>query len=153
MANEALNSWTGSPTTVIAMTGTIADGIFSTSATATVSEFTNTLNYTAAKAVLNIPDTFLVAPTTTSVDLYMYEVEIDGVSDDVTVPTTTLAQGAKFVGSFKIHLTDAIQVQECIISLVGVRKCAFAIQNNTGTTMSYTTGATVKIEALTYGTG
>jgi len=154
MANNAVQIFDGSPTTVIATTGTIADTIFSVNSTnATITQFDNSTDlWPLAVATLEMPDTFLAAPTAgTTIDLYMCRDDVGGGTADETAPTTALVKGAKYVGSFgPLYAVDENQPLECIISLVGVRKCRFFIQNNSGTTMSYSAGATVKVEGFTY---
>ena len=155
MANDAIMKFDGTPSTVIqGATTTIADGIFSVHGTnATITEFDNSVDmWPLAVATLQIPDTFLAAPTVGStIDLYMCRQDLAGGTNDETAPTTTLVNGAKYVGSFgPLYATDEAQNLETVISLAGVRKAKFFIQNNSGTTMSYSAGFTVKIEGFTF---
>lgn len=150
----ALNDFDGTPTTVITGTGAIIDSHFSVNGTnATITEFDNSTDkWMAAVATLKIPDTFAAAPTVgTTIDLYMTRNELAGdAADDETPPTTTLVKGAKFVGSFgPLYAVDEDQPLETVISLLGVRKANFYIQNKSGTTLSFSAGFTVEIEGLT----
>ena len=131
----------------------IADAVFSVSGTnATHTQFDkSTALYPMATATLSVVDSFLAETTANStVDLYMIVDDIDGTSD-VTAPTTTDKQGAKYVGSFPIYATATAQYQQINISLAGAKKCRFSIQKNTGTTINFTSGNTGKIEGFTYG--
>lgn len=156
MADNAIQIFDGTPTTVLqGATTTIADGIFSVASTnATVTEFDNSTDlWPLAVATLKLPDTFAAAPTVgASIDLYMCRQDLAGdTADDVTAPTTTLQKGAKYVGSFApLYAVDEDQPLETIISLAGVRKAKFYIQNNSGATMSFSAGFTVEIEGFTY---
>lgn len=155
MANNAIQVFDGTPTTVLTTTATIADGIFSVASTnATITEFNNSSDlWPLAVATLKIPDTFAAAPTvSTSIDLFMCRQDLAGdAGDDMTAPTTTLQKSAQYVGSFSpLYAVDEDQPIAIIISLTGVRKAKFYIQNNSGQTMSYSAGATVEIEGFTY---
>lgn len=154
MANDAIMKFDGTPVTVITGTATIADTVFSVHGTnATITEFNNSANlYPLAVATLEIPDTFLAAPTVGStIDLYMCRSDLAGGTTDETPPTTSLVNSAKYVGSFgPLYATDEAQYLETVISLAGVRRAKFFIQNNSGTTLSYTSGFTVKLEGFTF---
>ena len=152
MANNAIMVFDGTPTTVISTTGTIADGVFSVASTnATHTEFDNSTDlWPLAIATLSIVDTFAAAPDANStVDLYMIRQDVDS-TNDVTPPTTSDKKGAVYMGSFPIYDTDEAQYQQIVTSLAGVQKAKFSILNNTGQTISYSAGNTVKIEGFTY---
>ena len=154
MANNAIQIFDGTPSTVlVGATTTIADGIFSVGGTnATVTEFDNSTDlWPLAVATLVLPDTFLAAPDAGStIDLYYTNNDIAGGTQDEVPPTTTLVQGAHYAGSFLCHAADIDQPMQTVISLIGIRKCNFYIQNNTGTTMSFSSGFTLKVEGFTY---
>ena len=152
MANNAIQVFDGTPTTVITTTGTIADAAFSVASTnATVTEFDNSSDlWPLAVATLSIVDSWAAAPDDLStVDLYMFKQDIDSTNDE-TAPSISSSEGAHYVGSFVVNDTDGAQYVQIVISLAGVRKCKFAILNNTGQTISYSAGNTVKIEGFTY---
>jgi len=154
MANNAIQIFDGTPSTIIATTGTLADGIFSVSGTnATITQFDNSTDLWPMAVVTFVnPDTFLAAPTVDStIDLFMCRDDLAGASgDDETPPTTTLQKSAKYVGSFgPLYATDEEQVLETVISLAGVDKARFFIQNNSGTTLSFSAGTIIKIEGFT----
>ena len=152
MANNAIQVFDGTPTTVITTTGTIADGVFTVGGTnATITQFDNsTVLWPAAVLSLEIPDTFAAAPTVgKTIDVYMCRDDLAGGTADETAPTTTLQKGATYVGSFRMYATDENQPKEIVISLLGVRKCRFFFQNNSGQTMSFSAGATLKCEGVT----
>lgn len=124
----------GTPTTVISGTGTLADANFSTSSTATETAFDNSTDlWPLGKAVLSC--SFSTAPDDqSSVSLYMFEQNIDSTNDE-DGPAATDVQGAKRVGSFKLHNVTTQQYQAVNISLLGVRNALFSIQNDGGQTM------------------
>jgi hypothetical protein len=156
MANDAIMKFDGTPATVITgATTTIATDIFSVHGTnATITEFNNSSNlWPLALATLDMPDTFLAAPTAgTTIDLYMCHQDMTGdTGSDEVPPTTTDAQSAHYVGSFgPLYATDINQPLQIVISLAGVRRAKYFIQNNSGTTMSFSAGFTVKLEGFTY---
>jgi len=154
MANDAILVFDGTPTTVIAQTAELVTANYSTSSTATVTEFDNSTDlWPLAVATLLIPETFSAAPTVNNtIDLYMYEQDVGGGTTDVTAPTATLQKGATYVGSFgPLYAVDEDQPLTCIISLAGIRKCKFAIYNGSGVSLSYSSGGNVvKIEGFTY---
>ena len=153
MANEEVMTFDGTPSTVITTTGTIADGIFTVASTnATITEFDNSTDlWPRAVATLKLPDTFLAAPDAGStIDLYMAVQDLAGdTADDETAPTTTDQKGAKWIASFRLYATDENQPKQEVISLLGVQKAKFYLQNNSGTTMSFSAGATLEIEGFT----
>lgn len=128
MSGEAIQVFDGTPTTVISGTGSLAAANFSTSGTATETEFDNSADkWPMAKAVLSC--SYSSAPAAgKTVDLYMFEQDIDGTNDEAG-PTTTAQQGAKYVGSFRLYNTTSQQYKAINISLAGVRKAKFAIYN------------------------
>jgi len=147
----AILDFDGTLFTVITTTGTVANGIFTVAGTnATLTEFDNSSDlWPDAVATLSIPDTFVAAPDAGStIDLYLFKQDVDGTLDEIP-PTTTSAEGAHYVGSFKITANDVNNPQQFTFSMYGIRKCKFAFQNNSGQTMSFSAGATVKVEGLT----
>lgn len=152
MANNAIQIFDGTPTTVITTTSTIADGIFTVAGTnATITQFDNSTDlWPMAVLGLELPDTFLAAPTDGStIDVYMCRDDIAGGTADETAPTTTDQKGSSYIGAFRMYATDENQPKEITISLMGVQKCRFFLQNNTGTTLSFSAGATLKCEGFT----
>lgn len=134
MADNAIMIFDGSPTTVISGTGTLATANFSTSSTATETEFDNSSDlWPMAKAVLSC--SYSSAPTAgKTVDLYMFEQDISSTNDEAG-PSTTAQQGAKYVGSFRLYNTTSQQYQAINISLAGVKKAKFSIYNGSANTM------------------
>ena len=152
MANNAVQIFDGTASTVITTTGTIADGIFTVASTnATITQFDNSTDlWPAAVLGLELPDTFAAAPTVgTTIDVYICRDDIAGGTADETAPTTTLQKGATFIGSFRMYATDENQPKEITVSLIGIQKCRFFLQNNSGQTMSFSSGATLKCEGCT----
>ena len=154
MANNAIQIFDGTPTTVWAQTSTLVTVNFSTASTGTVTEYDNSTDlWPLAVATLLLPETFSAAPTVgKTIDLYMYRQDLGGGTTDETAPTATLVKGAKYVGSFgPLYAVDENQPLSCVISLAGVRKAKFAIYNNSGVSLSYSAGGNmVRIEGFTY---
>jgi hypothetical protein len=155
MANE-LKMVFGSPTTVISLAATLASGsnTYAGLANCTMTQLDNSSTlYPYAKAVLEIPDTFAAAPTAGSTfDLYMIEDDIDGTQDEAPEPgATDILYLAKYVGSFVMDNQDVATYKAITISLHGVQKARYAVQNNCGQTSSYSTNPlVVKITPFTY---
>ncbi len=147
----ARNSWDGTPITdMIATTSNIVDGNFSTletTANMTGKEFDNTGssdNWTSLKLILTA--TMSADPGDDQViGLYKYGIELGGGADEVR-PELAEANQAKWVGSFTIPDGTSEFVAEEIISLYGVKKCAFSLYNGSGVTLA--SGATVDVEGL-----
>ena len=139
----------GTPSTVIALTASIADAGFTVNSTnATITEFDNSSDLWPAVVLrLELPDTFGAAPDDgSSIDVFMTTSD-QGGTDDPTPPTTTTQEAARWVGAFRIYDTDEAQYpSEIIVPLIGVRQCKFFLQNNTGQTLSYSTGGTLTAE-------
>lgn len=139
----------GSPTTVISLTSSLSNG--NVAGGSTVLDNSSDL-YPFAVATFNNPDTFGAAPTNNStVDLYLVRQDVDSTSDDTAVPATTDVESAEYVGSFLIYDTDEEQRKTITISLHGIQKAHFYIFNNTGQTITYSSGAiTVKVTPFSY---
>lgn len=155
MANE-LKMVFGATTTVISLAATLdnAANTYSGMTGCTMTLLNNaTALYPYAKAVLNIPDTFAAVPTAGgTVDLYMYEADVDGTTDERQDPAALdVIYRARFMGSFVIDNQDSITTKKINIDLHGVQKAYFVIVNNTGQQISYATSATtVKVTPFTY---
>ena len=157
MANNAIQIFDGTPTTVISITSTLVTANFSTSSTATVTQFDNSTDlWPLAVATLRLDDgagPWSAAPTVgTTIDLYAYIEDIGGGTTDETAPTATLVKGANYMGSFgPLYAVDEDQPNQCVISLAGIEKCSFAIYNGSGASIVYTGGGNiVTIEGFTY---
>jgi len=156
MANNAIQIFDGTPTTVLSQTATLVTANYSTSSTFTVTQFDNSTDlWPLAVASLRLDDgagPWSAAPTVgTTVDLYMYVEDVGGGTTDETAPTATLQKGANYVGSFgPLYAVDEDQPNVCIISLAGVKKCSFAIYNGSGASIVYASGGNiVTIEGFT----
>lgn len=155
MSNELKHVF-GSATTVISLAATLANGAntYAGLASCTMNQLDNsTLLYPMAKAVLNINDTFAAAPTAGgTIDLFMYEEDIDGTTDATPVPAASdIDNLAKYVGSFVVDNQDVAHVKSIIFPLDGVQKAKFCIKNSTGQQTSYTSVATtVKVTPFSY---
>ena len=57
-------------------------------------------------------------------------------SDDTAAPTGTDVESARFMGAFPIYDTDEEQRVSIDISLTGIRKAYFYIENKTGQTIT-----------------
>jgi len=150
MANEAKMIFDSS-TTCISQTATVSD----TYVVGGDTELDNSTSlYPLATAVIDVPGTFGGTPAG-PIDLYM--VRSDGTdegtalgyvakanSDAVTDPTY-----AEYIGSWNPD-TDEAYRDSMTISLNGVQKAKFYIQNNTGVTLVYSAAITVKITPFTF---
>jgi len=140
--------------TVITGIATLVDTDFSVHAsTATIVELDNSTDlWPLAVATLKTPDTWSAAPTVgTTIDLYMCRQDASGGTEDEDAPAADEVKGAKYVGSFgPLHANDVAQTHEMVISLAGVRKAKFYVQNNSGVSMAFSAGFTVEIEGFTY---
>jgi hypothetical protein len=108
--------------------------------------------YPYAVATFNCPGTFGAAPTNnSSVNLYAVLQDVDGTSDDTAAPTGTDVESARFMGAFPIYDTDEEQRVTINISLDGIRKALFYIENKTGQTITGSASHIyVKITPYTY---
>ena len=97
--------------------------------------------YPYATATLRILGTFASAPTAGStIDLYMVRkgsgLASGGTADDSEAPSGTNTRYAEYVGSFLVYALDEEQTRSITISLNGVKKAYFYIQNNSGVAIS-----------------
>lgn len=147
--NTSQQIFDGVVSTVITGTGTIADGVFAVAGTnAAITEYDNSAaadRWPMARLTLAMPDTFDVAPTIGStIDVYRFI-----TSPIVEVPpTTALQKGAVYVGAFRLFAADLDQPKQIEISMLGVSKCKFSIQNKSDVVMSFSAGFTLKIEGF-----
>ena len=138
----------GSATTVVNLT---ADLTNNSVAGGTTELDNSTTLYPYARAVLDTPGTFAAAPTDKSaVNLYAVVSDTDSTSDDTAAPTGSDVESARFVGAFPIYDTDEQQRVSIDISLLGIQKAFFFIENKTGQTITGTgTNIYVKITPYT----
>ncbi len=137
----------GTNTEVIATSGTLGDGTFSTGANATT--FTNTADAPIAQFVFD--GTLGSAPANgVTVDLYVQLLNASSTSP-TNAPSASNQQ--IYLGSFLMDGSSPANV--CVIGPVGLPSLQtgqtydFYIQNNAGVTLN--PGATVDIVPLTYG--
>jgi hypothetical protein len=124
----------GSATTVIDLTADLTNNSVA-GGTTLLDNSTNLYPY--ARAVFNNPGTFAAAPTDKSVvNLYAVLQDVDSTSDDTAAPTSSDVESARFVGAFPIYDTDEEQRVTIDISLLGIQKAHFYIENKTGQTIS-----------------
>ena len=152
MAGELKMSFAASATTVVDNGATITNGSV-VGNDATLDNSTNL--YPLATATLYLPDSWLTtAPTDgTTVDLYMVKQDVDSTSADTDETTTTDPKNADYAGSFLVTGggTSGAFRKTIIISLTGVKKANFYIDNGTGQTINYSaTNQTVKIHPFTW---
>lgn len=156
MANQSKMVF-GSTTTVIshAATLTSATNTYTGLTGITMTELDNSTDlYPYALAVLGIPDTLSAAPSAgATVDLYMVANDIDSTSDETPVPAATdVKYLAKYVGSWILDNQDVAYRKPIVISLHGVKKADFFIDNVSGVNLTYASNPiTVKITPFTYG--
>ena len=130
MANDLIQKFSSTTTTVIDLTTDLTNANV---AGGTTLLDNSTELYPYAVAVFNNPGTFGAAPTNlSSVNLYAVLQDIDGTSDETSAPSSTDVEAARFVGAFPIYDTDEEQRVAINISLEGIRKAYFYIENRTG---------------------
>lgn len=155
--NTAIQEFDGSPTTVLTGAGSaLATGNFSVSgSTATVTEidFQATGDkWPLARAVFKGQWATITSIVGKTLDLYLVPTDVTGTNgQDSEMPTSTVANGGQFVGSFVVSTgvanTDMyLELAGAIISLIGRKSAKFALYNNTGQSVS--TGWTVTIEGV-----
>ena len=133
MANDLIQKFSASTTTVIDLTADLTNNNVGRG-TALLDNSTELYPY--AVAVFNNPGTFAAAPTNNStVNLYAVLQDVDSTSDDTADPTGTDVESARFMGAFPIYDTDEEQRVSIDISLLGIRKAYFYIENKTGQTI------------------
>jgi len=136
MANELKQVFSATTTTVIDLT---ADLTNNSVAGGTTLLDNSTELYPYAIAVFNNPGTFGAAPTNLStVNLYAVLQDVDSTSDDTATPTSSDVESARFMGAFLIYDTDEEQRVSINISLEGIKKAYFYIENKTGQTITGT---------------
>lgn len=157
MANEQTHTY-GTQTTVISQTATVAD----TEVVGGDTEFDNEAgnNYAMALATLTVTDTFGGAPAG-NIALYMVRGEVNTANNDDTalgyaqLDTTdnqTTPEYAELITVFPANVDEAYRLTK-VISILGVKKAKFYIQNNTGQTLVYSSNAiTVTITPFAMGT-
>jgi len=136
MANELKQVFSGTTTAVIDLT---ADLTNNSVAGGTTLLDNSTELYPYARAMFNNPGTFGAAPTNLStVNLYAVVQDTDSTSDDTATPTSSDVESARFMGAFTIYDTDEEQRVSINISLEGIQKAYFYIENKTGQTITGT---------------
>lgn len=133
MANE-MKMVFGSATTVVDLTADLTNN--SVGGGSALLDNSTAL-YPYAVAVFNSPGTFASAPIDKSVvNLYAVLQDTDSTSDDTSAPTGSDIESARYMGSFPIYDTDEEQRVTINISLEGIRKAYFYIENKTGVTIT-----------------
>ncbi len=157
MAGETQFVLAGSSTTVISHAATLTNNSYTyTGLTGiTMTDLDNSTNlYPHLRAVLDVPDTFSAAPTAGGyVGLYMLKLNVDSTSDDIPAPDSTALKAAQWIGSFPIQAYDVAQrvTIDCPNVLRGITGAQFMIENKTGVSLSYSSGAiTVKVTPYTF---
>lgn len=154
MSNE-VKMVLGSTTTCISLAAALANNAYTYSGLTgcTMTELDNsTALYPFAKVSLDIPDTFAAAPTAGgAIYLWMCRNDIDGTSDTIPVPDATALKNAEVVAIFPVSAYDVAQRLEKVISLSGVKKADFFIENKCGQQISYTSNpTTVKVTPFSH---
>ena len=136
MANDLIQKFSATTTTVIDLTADLTNGNVG-GGSALLDNSTELYPY--AVAVFNNPGTFGAAPTNNStVNLYAVLQDVDSTSDDTSAPTGTDVESARFMGAFPIYDTDEEQRVSIDISLMGIKKAYFYIENKCGQTITGT---------------
>lgn len=133
MANDTMMKFSSTVTTVIDLTADLTNSNIG-GGTALLDNSVELYPY--AVATFNNPGTFGAAPTNnSSVNLYAVLQDTDGTSDDTAAPAGTDVESARFVGAFPVYDTDEEQRVSITISLDGIKKAYFYIENKTGQTI------------------
>lgn len=136
MANDLIQKFSSTTTTVIDLTADLTNNNVG-GGSALLDNSTEKFPY--AVATFNNPGTFGAAPTNlSSVNLYAVVQDVDGTSDETSTPTGTDVESARFMGAFPIYDTDEEQRVSINISLEGILKAYFYIENKTGQTITGT---------------
>jgi len=147
MANDLIQKFSTSTTTAIDLTADLTNNNVG-GGSALLDNSTELYPY--AIAVFNNPGTFGAAPTNNStVNLYAVLQDVDSTSDDTAAPTGTDVESARFMGAFPIYDTDEEQRVSIDISLAGIRKAYFYIENKTGQTITGT-GSHIYVKITPY---
>ncbi len=134
MANDLIQKFSSTTTTVIDLTADLTNNNVG-GGSALLDNSTEKFPY--AVATFNNPGTFGAAPTNlSSVNLYAVVQDVDGTSDETATPTGTDVESARFMGAFPIYDTDEEQRVSINISLEGILKAYFYIENKTGQTIT-----------------
>lgn len=147
-----------SPTTVISLAASLASGAntHSSHSGITQTELDNSTDkYPHCKFVLNVPETFAAAPSTTAYfDIWMTEVDVESTNDETPVPAATdIAALAKFVATIRIDNQDVANLRSVVVHhcLAGVAKALFYVRNQTGQATTYSaTPLTLTARPFTY---
>lgn len=157
MANQVKQVFSSTTTTVISLAASLANAANTytglTGLTNTQLDNSTEL-YTDAIAVLTVPETFVAAPTAgAAFNLYCVLDDIDGTTDETPEPgAADIVNLAAYVGSFVVDNQDVNHIKPIMISLLGVRKARFFLENQTGQATTYSaTPLTVKITPFTVG--
>jgi predicted ThiF/HesA family dinucleotide-utilizing enzyme len=143
----SIQEWEGTTDHVVVATGAtaaLAAGHFSDSGvTATEVEYDNSTKKWP-QAIAKFAATYTVAPTAgDTVEVHIYE-DVDGTY--TIPPVTTVAHQAKYRGSITVEATTSAQVGQCLISLMGIKKCKGIIKNTSA--QSIPTGWTLTFEGV-----
>lgn len=134
MANDLIQKFSSTTTTVIDLTADLTNNNVG-GGSALLDNSTEKFPY--AVAVFNNPGTFGAAPTNlSSVNLYAVVQDVDSTSDETSAPSGTDVEAARFMGAFPIYDTDEEQRVSINISLEGILKAYFYIENKTGQTIT-----------------
>jgi len=147
MANDLIQKFSASTTTVIDLTADLSNNNVG-GGSALLDNSTELYPY--AIAVFNNPGTFGAAPTNNStVNLYAVLQDVDSTSDDTAAPTGADVESARFMGAFPIYDMDEEQRVSIDISLTGIRKAYFYIENKCGQTITGT-GSHIYVKITPY---
>lgn len=148
----------GSTTTAVSLAATLANGSNTynglTGCTHTLVD-NSTSKYPHAKFVFGNPDTFASAPTAGgTIDIYMTEMDIDGTSDETPEPGSgDIIYLGRYIGSIELDNQDVANLKPLIVRgcLDTVSAARFNFVNNSGVTLSYTSGAiTLKVTPFSH---
>ena len=155
MADVPTRMFYGTAQTVINTAVDIAAGNFSGAPAATFDNTTDSAVPYAlhAEAMLEAPDWAAAPVAGTVVSLWGVLLDTDGTDDDTDAPSGSASGGARYFGAWPIAAADALQRRTTTISLLGVRKCDFYIQNGTAQNMNNDAGVNCVVKITPFSVG
>jgi hypothetical protein len=152
MANELKQVFSSTTTTVISLTSDLTNN--SVGGGTTLLDNSTEL-YPYAVATLLTRHTVNTGIDKTAVNLYAVLQDTDGSSDDTAAPASSDVESARFMGAFPIYdeAVDTDQRATITISLEGIKKAYFYIENKTGQTLDGDGGTAITVKITPFSMG
>lgn len=147
-ANSALNDWDGTGSqTILTSSSDLANAAFSPLS----DELDNsTTKATAVKLTFVAGDGFTNSGSWSGspvMNVYMVEQDIDGNDDEATPDASNLLHYADSFTMYKHSTTTTKQQVSRIVSMFGIKKCKFILENQTGRPLEGDGGTKYKLYA------